>query len=210
MIIIIIIIEPMLGSLESVRTGLTVGFTIQQTQSLRRQFSTLTLLMLLPPPLKSWDCRHVPHFLAFWAFYYNSLEEGQQFQSKYFPHKGLFPKQQILPPSFPMPSGREAALSWHLELSAGLPFPDNVNVLLQQVIADVLIGLKVAHGHLGPLAQDRGHMVLPNTQCLLQNRRKQYHEWVSQVSTFERQVHMAKKGIKCHELLYDCRLDSLN
>ena len=37
---------------------------------------------------------------------------------------------------------------------AALPFADNVNVLLEQVIADVLVGFKVAHGHLGPLAQD--------------------------------------------------------
>lgn len=38
--------------------------------------------------------------------------------------------------------------------SGALPLADDVDVLLQQVIADVVIGLKVAHGHLGPLAQD--------------------------------------------------------
>lgn len=56
---------------------------------------------------------------------------------------------------------------------AALPLANNADVLLQQVIADVIIGLEVAHGHLGPLAQDRGHMVLPHTQGFLQEERQQ-------------------------------------
>lgn len=44
-------------------------------------------------------------------------------------------------------------------LSPLLPLTDNVDVLLQLFIIYVFIRFKMAHGHLGPLAQDRSNMV---------------------------------------------------
>lgn len=51
-----------------------------------------------------------------------------------------------------------------------LPLTDNVDVLLQLFIIYVLIRLKVAHGHLGPLAEDRSNMVAsyPTIQGMLE------------------------------------------
>jgi len=51
-----------------------------------------------------------------------------------------------------------------------LPLTDNVDVLLQLFIIYVFIRLKMAHGHLGPLAQDRSNMVAsyPTVQGMLE------------------------------------------
>lgn len=54
-----------------------------------------------------------------------------------------------------------------------LPLTDNVDVLLQFFIIYVFIRFKVAHGHLGPLAQDRSNMVAsyPTIQGMLKKGR---------------------------------------